>query len=152
MIVFFSFIILKIEKRLISNFIEKNSENKRADTIIIIFGKIITYVIYFFAGSELIQNLFNIKATTFLAATGVLGVSIGLGAQSLIKDIIYGFFIIFENQYMVGEKVTIEKFTGEVIEMGIRLTRIKNDSGDVFMISNGLIGSVVNHSREEKKI
>jgi small conductance mechanosensitive channel len=72
----------------------------------------------------------------------------GFGAQSLVKDVITGFFLLFENQFSVGERVTIDNFTGTVKELGLRSTKIHGDEGGTLTIPNGSITKVVNHSRD----
>ncbi|MGO4276642.1 mechanosensitive ion channel family protein, partial [Paenibacillus sp. TAF58] len=69
-----------------------------------------------------------------LAGAGVLGLAIGFGAQSLVKDVITGFFIIFEDQFGVGDVIQIDSFKGTVEEIGIRVTRIKSWTGEVHII------------------
>ena len=72
----------------------------------------------------------------------------GFGAQSLVKDVISGFFIIFEDQYGVGDFVKIQDITGTVEEIGLRITKIRGFKGDINIIPNGQITVVTNYSRE----
>ncbi|MNI09012.1 putative MscS family protein YkuT [compost metagenome] len=81
-----------------------------------------------------------------LAGAGVLGLAIGFGAQSLVKDVITGFFIIFEDQFGVGDVIQIDQFKGKVEEIGIRVTRIRSWTGEVHIIPNGSIVKVTNFS------
>ena len=75
------------------------------------------------------------------------GFAIGIGAQSLVKDIINGFFILFEDQYGIGDHVTIGKFQGIVESIGIRTTNLRDFTGDLHLIPNGSVLEVTNHSR-----
>ena len=81
-------------------------------------------------------------------SVGILTLIVGLGAQSLIADIIAGVFIIFENEYSVGEIVSIDDFRGTVSEIGIRATKVLDMAGNIKIINNSDIKNVVNLSRE----
>jgi small conductance mechanosensitive channel len=82
-----------------------------------------------------------------LASAGIAGLAIGLGAQTLIRDVISGFFIIFENQYSIGDVVAINAFSGTVEEVGLRRTVLRSIDGAMIIIPNGDIRSVENQSR-----
>ena len=82
------------------------------------------------------------------ASVGVLTLVVGLGANALIADIIAGMFIIFENEYNVGEIISIDDFRGTVLEIGIRSTKLLDAAGNIKIINNGNIGDIVNLSRE----
>ena len=97
----------------------------------------------------ILLGLVGIDLAPLLATAGVAGLAIGFGAQKLVKDVVSGFIIIAENQYCVGEKVTIGGATGEVLELGIRCTRIKDEEGNIHILSNGDVAAVTNHSRNE---
>ena len=90
----------------------------------------------------------GVNTTALIASVGVLTLVVGLGAQPLIADIIAGIFIIFENEYNVGEIVSINDFRGTVIEIGVRSTKILDAAGNIKIINNNDIGDVVNLSRE----
>ncbi len=90
----------------------------------------------------------GVNTTALIASVGVLTLVVGLGAQSLIADIIAGMFIIFENEYNVGEIISIDDFRGTVIEIGIRSTKLLDAAGNIKIINNSNIGDVVNLSRE----
>lgn len=90
--------------------------------------------------------VFGVNPVALLASVGVLGLVIGLGAQSLISDIISGLFIVFEGDYEVGDYVIIDGFRGKVESIGIRTTQIVNGSGNIKIINNSEIKTVVNLS------
>jgi small conductance mechanosensitive channel len=90
----------------------------------------------------------GVDTTALIASVGVLTLVVGLGAQPLIEDIIAGIFIIFENEYNVGEIISINDFRGTVIEIGIRSTKLLDAAGNIKIINNSTIGDVVNLSRE----
>ena len=73
--------------------------------------------------------------------------AIGIGAQSLVKDLINGFFILFEDQYGIGDHVTIGQFEGIVESLGIRTTVLRDFTGDLHLIPKGTVLEVTNHSR-----
>lgn len=147
-IIIIAFIVSKIVKKFIKRVIKKMPDSSgRPETIMRIMSSVTTAVIYFIAILECAKVLFGINPATLIAATGVVGVGISFGAQGLIKDMISGFFILFENQYAVGESVTIAGFKGNIVQLGLRSTQIQNEDGDLFTIPNGAIGNVINHSR-----
>jgi small conductance mechanosensitive channel len=104
------------------------------------------YVLIFIAG-VMVLRVFEIDPTPVLTAAGVVGLAVGFGAQKLVRDMISGFFIVLENQYSVGEYVTIGAVTGTVQELGLRVTQLRDDIGKLVIVSNGDISQVVNHSR-----
>ncbi len=89
----------------------------------------------------------TIFGTVNLTLASIGGVTIGLASQNLIKDVINGFFILFENQYVVGDHVTIEDKSGMVESIELRVTKIRAFNGDLYTIPNGTIQNVTNHSR-----
>ncbi|WP_172254853.1 mechanosensitive ion channel family protein [Saccharibacillus deserti] len=96
--------------------------------------------------SELGYNL-----APLIAGAGVIGLAIGFGAQSLVKDVITGFFIVFEDQFAVGDVVQITTFKGTVEVIGLRTTRLRNWNGEVYVIPNGIITNVTNFSLADAK-
>ena len=95
-----------------------------------------------------ILNLLNFNYAPLLASAGILGVGIGLGAQSLCKDIINGIFIFVENQYNVGETVKVASLTGTVEDLTLRLTRLRDGDGTLYIIPNSQVATVSNLSRD----
>jgi small-conductance mechanosensitive channel len=95
-----------------------------------------------------VLNLFAIPYTGLLASAGLLGVGIGLAAQSLFKDIINGVLIFVEDQYNVGEVVRIASLTGTVEDLTLRLTRLREGDGTLHIIPNSQIATVSNLSRD----
>jgi small conductance mechanosensitive channel len=92
--------------------------------------------------------IFDIPLTPYLASAGVVGVGIGLGAQSLFKDIINGIFILVENQYNVGDTVKLASLTGTVEDLSLRLTTLRDPDGSLYFIPNSQIATVANYSRD----
>jgi small conductance mechanosensitive channel len=149
-------VIVKIGKLLIKKLFEKQKkfkfklDDKRLDTMMTLTISIFKYVIYIGAIIISLSDILDLKAV--LAAAGVGGVAIGLGAQSLIKDTISGFFILLEDQFAVGDLITIDTMTGTVDRMELRVTRLKNYTGDMYIIPNGEIKRVTNHTRDNKMV
>ncbi|PYG87207.1 small conductance mechanosensitive channel [Ruminiclostridium sufflavum DSM 19573] len=149
-------IIIKVGKFLIKKFFDKQKEfkfkldEKRLDTMCTLLISVFKYAVYICAVIVSLSDILDLKAV--LAAAGVGGVAIGLGAQSLIKDTISGFFILLEDQFAVGDLITIDDMTGTVERMELRVTRLKNYTGDLYIIPNGEIKKVTNHTRDNKMV
>ena len=126
-----------------------SQKEKRAETlgkIIITTGNVVISVIILL----MILGLFGIDIRPVLAGAGVIGLAIGFGAQSLVKDFVSGLFILIENQYGIGDRIKIGSFEGKVIRITMRSTVLKNDEGKTYYISNGLIKDITNMSQNEK--
>lgn len=104
------------------------------------------YVVYVLAIGFILNEL-GINYTTYLASLSVVGLAIGFGSQGLVQDMVTGFFIIFEDQFNVGDMVDINKNVGVVEELGLRMTRIKNYQDQRVVIPNRNISIVGNYSR-----
>lgn len=147
---------IKIGKHLIKKFVDKQIESnailsldtQRAKTLGEVLKSVLKYSVYFMGIAIIISTVFGGVSFTF-ASIG--GIAVGLGAQSLIKDLINGFFILFENQFGVGDHVTLGAFSGIVKSIGIRTTVITDFNGDIHSIPNGSITGVTNHSRNNIK-
>jgi small conductance mechanosensitive channel len=90
----------------------------------------------------------GINLTPLLASAGVVGVGIGLGAQSLFKDMLNGIFILIENQYNVGDNVKIDGLSGTVEDLTLRLTTLRDGDGTLYSIPNSQVATVANYSRD----
>ncbi|WLR41877.1 mechanosensitive ion channel family protein [Bacillus carboniphilus] len=118
---------------------------RRETTLQKLLENILSYIVYFIALIMLFDNL-GYDVTGLIAGAGVLGLAIGFGAQSLVKDVISGFFIIFEDQFSVGDYIKIADKQGFVEEIGLRTTKIKSWTGELHVIPNGNIAEVTNYS------
>lgn len=118
----------------------------RRNTITLLMLNIIRYSILIIS-IFVIASIFNIDMAALLAGAGFFGILIGLGMQKLFQDMINGFFIIFEDHYIIGDYVTINNITGEVLEIGLKTTRLKTYEGELFLFSNGSIDHILNYSR-----
>jgi len=95
-----------------------------------------------------VLSILGIPTTSLLASAGLVGVGIGLGAQSLFKDIINGIFILIENQFNVGDTVTLASLTGTVEDLSLRLTTLRDGNGTLYFVPNSQIATVANLSRD----
>lgn len=149
-VILVALIILKITDRLIRRFFSlAKIEPHKKKTLESLLLSAARYSIYTLALLTILP-LLGVNVTALLASAGIVGLAIGFGAQSLVKDIITGFFIIFEDQFRVGDIVQInEKISGTVEELGLRMTTLREWSGTKFYIANSEIKTVRNYNREE---
>ncbi|HSN44620.1 MAG TPA: mechanosensitive ion channel family protein [Propionibacteriaceae bacterium] len=92
-------------------------------------------------------SMVGIPMGPILASAGIGGVALGFGAQSLVRDLLSGLFMIAEDQYGVGDLITVGDITGTVEDTGLRVTRVRDASGLVWYVRNGDIAKVGNHSQ-----
>lgn len=120
-------------------------DKRRLETLRVLVNNVSRWVLFFLTVLLVLDQMgFDLRPV--LVSAGVLGLAIGFGAQSLVRDIITGFFIIFEDQFAVGDAVTINTFSGTVLEIGLRITKLKSATGEVHIIPNGTITQVTNFS------
>lgn len=125
-----------------------NSEAlKRAETLGRVLRYTVTVVVTLIAG-VLVLNEMGISVAPILGAAGVVGLAVGFGAQSLVKDYFVGFFLLLENQIRQGDVVAIADSAGLVEEVTLRYVRLRDYNGNVHFVPNGLITKVTNMSRE----
>jgi small-conductance mechanosensitive channel len=118
----------------------------RIKTLAGLLNNALGYVLVFVFG-VMVLRAFHLDPVPLLTTASVAGLAVGFGAQKLVKDVISGFFILLENQYAVGDYVTIGAVTGTIQEVGMRITRIRDDAGRLYIIANGDISQVCNNSR-----
>lgn len=119
---------------------------KRAETL----GRVIRYlvsVVVTLVGTMLVLSEVGISLAPILGAAGVVGLAVGFGAQSLVRDYFSGFFLLLENQIRQGDVVTLAGQTGTVEEVTLRYVQLRDYAGNVYFIPNGQISTVVNMSR-----
>ena len=119
------------------------SKAKKGKTILNLLDSFIKYatgiaIIFLVLGGV------GVDTTTLLASAGILGLAVGLGAQSLIEDIISGLFLVFEKTFVVGDIVIVGGFRGTISEIGIRTTKIVDIGGDTKIINNSKIADIIN--------
>lgn len=151
LIMLISAILVRIGKAVIRNFFKMRSRSlirfseRRETTLTKLLENVLTYVVYFIAILTVLGTL-NVDVRGLIAGAGILGLAVGFGAQNLVKDVITGFFIIFEDQFSVGDYVRIDQFEGTVQEIGLRTTKILSGTGELHILPNGTISQVTNLS------
>lgn len=121
---------------------------KRQKTLVQLFATIWRLIVILSVGYAVLQAIFgDTISNTFaplFASAGIVGIAVGIGAQSLIKDFLSGIFIISENQYRVGDIVDIEGASGTVERIGSRSTVLRDADGNVHYLPNGMVQHVIN--------
>lgn len=147
------FIIIKIGKsflkRVISSTLEhqERMDKRRKDTLQSMLSNLIRIVLYAILILTILP-IFGINIGALLAGAGVAGIAVAFGAQSLLKDYFNGFFILFEDQFGVGDFVVINDHWGEIYSVSLRLTELQVWTGEIVFIPNGEITEVINYSKE----
>lgn len=121
------------------------TNGRRHQTLSKLLENIVTYVIGFMALVAILAA-FSVNISGIIAGAGVVGLAVGFGAQNLVRDVITGFFIIFEDQFSVGDYVRINQAEGTVQEIGLRTTKVQAWTGEIFIFPNGSVTEVVNFS------
>ncbi|MGP1679744.1 MAG: mechanosensitive ion channel family protein [Burkholderiales bacterium] len=138
--------LIRLFRERITRRMEDREQVKRAETLGRVFRYIAAVVVLVFAVTLILSEL-GIAVAPILGAAGVIGLAVGFGAQSLVKDYFAGFFILLENQMRQGDVVDIAGKAGLVEEITLRYVRLRDYDGNVHFVSNGLITTVTNMSR-----
>lgn len=133
------------------NYGKNGYEKKKRRTVTNLFQNIIKYFILIVA-FLVILSIYGINVGAMIASLGIAATIIGLALQDTFKDIINGISIITENYFIVGDVVTYNTFTGEIIEFGLKSTKIKNVNGEVLTIANRNILEIKNLSQKEQAV
>ncbi len=139
--------ITRFEKRFKQEGVAPSEVEKRAKTLGGIIKAFITVIIYAAAVMMIISE-FGVEIGPLLAGAGIAGLAIGFGAQTLVKDVISGFFILLEDQVRVGDVVNLAGIGGLVEDINLRTTRLRDLEGRVHVIPNGSIEVATNMTRE----
>jgi len=134
-----------------NNFLSEVAEKKREDTLIKVFEGAFRVVIWV-AAVFIILSEVGIDIGPLLAGAGVLGLAVGFGAQYVIRDFFTGLFIILENQYRVGDIICVGSVCGEVENINLRVTVLRDTDGTVHHVPNGEIKIASNKSKSFAKI
>src|ERR1700704_234835 len=110
------------------------------------------FLIVFFTGMTLLKDVFLINIEPLLASAGIAGLAIGFGAQTLVKDVINGFFILVEDQFEVGDTIRAAGVTGAVEEITMRRTILRDSDGTLHIVPNGSIQIVSNTTRDWSQV
>jgi len=151
------FVVAKIALSVINKLIEKSltplkkSKNykkriSRANTLIPLLQSVSKYVIFFIAGVMVLREL-GVDTTAIIASAGVVGLAIGFGAQSLVKDVLSGAFLLFEGIISVGDSVNVGEHSGTVEVIGLRNIHLRKYSGELRVIPYGEVASFGNFNK-----
>ncbi len=141
-------IIYNVIKIIIKKISKSRFADKKKVTIISLIRNIIKYIIMIFIVLAIL-NVYGVDTSGVIASLGVAGVIIGLAFQDIVSDLLAGMFILFDNQFALGDIVTIDGFKGEVIGLGLMSTKIKSATGDVKILPNSSFRTVINHSMND---
>ena len=150
-------VVAKIALSVINKLIEKSltplkkSKNykkrlSRANTLIPLLRSVSKYVIYFISGVMVLREL-GVDTTAIIASAGVVGLAIGFGAQSLVKDVLSGAFLLFEGIISVGDSVNVGEHSGTVEVIGLRNIHLRKYSGELRVIPYGEVASFGNFNK-----
>ncbi len=121
-------------------------KTQRAASISQLLRSIITIFVWSIAIITALSTL-GINVAPILTSAGVVGVAVGFGAQTLVKDYLAGIIMIIEDQYGVGDVVDVGPVTGTVVEVGLRVTRLQDADGIIWYMRNGEVSRIANHSQ-----
>lgn len=124
---------------------------RRVKTLLATLGWMFT-IFLAMVGSALVLDQFDVQISAVIAGVGVAGIAIGLGTQTLVKDVINGLFILVEGQYAVGDVVQVAGVSGEVIEITPRRTVLRDMNGHVHVIPNSAITVATNMTQGFSRI
>lgn len=136
--------IFKIVQLIIKKLLSKTN---KGITIVKLLESFIRWIIVIVT-IMLVLAAWGVDTSTLLASAGILTLIIGLGAQSLVADIVAGIFIVFEGEYKVGDIVVIDGWRGTVKEIGIRATKIVDAGGNIKIINNSNISTIINQTQD----
>ena len=120
---------------------------ERARTIGSVLTSILNAVVWIVA-TAMVLGEFGFNLGPVIASAGIVGVAVGLGAQTLVRDILSGIFMLIEDQYGVGDRVDVLTINGVVERVGLRITAVRADDGTLWYIRNGEILTLGNASKK----
>lgn len=144
-------------KKIVSARIQKPREEsveeleKRTTTLSGVLGGVVSAIVWVIALVMILSEL-GVDITPLIAAIGIASLALGFAAQNIIRDYLYGFFIVMEDWYRVGEVVTVSGITGGVVDMNLRRTTLRDPSGTMHVIPNSNIVLASNFAREWARI
>lgn len=141
------------KSRFYKDLFRKTAPKRRLKTFMMITKNSLTTLVVLTSLFLIFDILLEPKElTTILASAGIIGVILGFGAQSVIKDVINGIFILFENQYVIGDSVKIGDIAGTIEDITLRVTSIRDIEGHLHFIPNGEVKTVSNRSRQWSRV
>lgn len=141
---FVYFAVNKVAKRMLK-IKSKRLMDKKQKTVISLINNMTKYFLII-VGIITILSINGFNTSSLIASLGVASAVVALAFQDTLKDLFAGVFIVFENQYNIGDTVKINDFKGEVMSVGLRTTKLKAYTGEYCFISNRTINSVINYS------
>ena len=131
--------------KIINNYLARHNtiRNKRTKTITALINSIFQYTLIFFYLFGIL-SIIGVPVGTLLASAGIFSLALGMGAQGFVSDLVNGFFILSEDQFDVGDTVSINGQVGTVDQLGLRTTRLKASDGSIIYIPNRNITIVQN--------
>lgn len=147
---FWIFATLFVEKLLVFILSKVRPKDRRARTVTSVVSNLLKYIaaIVIFCG---VLTILGVNISTIVASIGVIALIIGFGAESLIADVVTGLFILVDNQYNVGDIIEVGGFRGTVSDIGIRTTCVTDPGGNVKIINNSDMKSILNRSDKNSK-
>jgi small-conductance mechanosensitive channel len=152
-ILIFTWVIIKIRKVVIQRIFHiTRLDEKQEKTLESLLMSLTKYIVFIIAFLMILSNV-GLNIGPIIAGAGVIGLAIGFGAQTLVKDLITGFFIIFEDQFSVGDYVSVNngEINGTVVEVGLRATKIRTWAQHVVVIQNSEIRVSQNYNRDRMR-
>lgn len=140
------FLVQSLIKRYLRHAESKQKQVTRFKTLSKLIFSLLRYTVFVIA-ILLILSIWGVDVIPAIAGLGIIGLVIGLGAQSMIQDMIAGFFIVFENHYDIGDVVEVKGFRGTVLELGLKSTTLQHWTGHIQIFSNSHMSPVTNYSR-----
>ncbi len=145
-----AFVVSRVVRVVLRRAARRLRERRAADNVArqqteTLFGLLQDAVKYVIWGAAILL-IFNADARTVVGAAGLVGIALGFGMQSLVKDLVSGLFFVFEGQFAVGDVVEVNNVLGTVEEVGLRVVRLRDASGQQRFISYGNISSVNNYT------
>lgn len=138
-------IVYNVIKFLMKKISKTKYADKKKRTIIELLKNIIKYLIMIFVVLATL-SVYGVDTSSIITSIGVAGVIIGLALQDIVADFLAGVLILFDNHYAIGDVVTIDGFTGEVVNFGLMTTKIKAPSGELLILSNAAFKKVINYN------
>lgn len=146
-ILFASIVLVNVIIKTLKKILYKGDHQPKKRTLFTVLSSLVKYIIYFIT-LMIVLEIFGIKTSSIVAVAGVGSVALGFGAQVLVEDMISGLFILAENQFNIGDYITVANYSGTVEEMSLRTTALRTASGELCIVPNGEIRGVRNFTKD----
>lgn len=138
-------VIYNVIKFLMKKISKTKYVDKKKKTIIELIKNIVKYLIMTFVVLAIL-SVYGVDTSSIITSIGVAGVIIGLALQDIVADALAGTLILFDNHYAIGDTITIDEFTGTVVNFGLMTTKIKAPTGEILIMANSAFKKVVNYN------